>query len=81
LIPSLLALFSASVTNYIHQKETIQNLQFIQSLDVIVVTLLSVIFSMWNTNQQKADFMPRREMVNEVSEIDDFRVDTTNFID
>lgn len=56
LLPTLLAIVGAGMANYEVQTLSLSSLAFIQSIDLIVVTLLAAIIAIWSTVRQAEQY-------------------------
>ena len=55
-IPSLIAITGASISSFEHQPSKMGSLVFIQSLDLIIVTILAAIVGLWVTVRKSEDY-------------------------
>jgi hypothetical protein len=52
ILPSLIAIIGAGIANFDYQALSLTSLVFIQSIDVIIVTILAAIAAIWATVRQ-----------------------------
>ncbi len=56
ILPSVLAIAGGSIISYELQNYTTTSSSFIASMDMIVITLLGIIVSIWVTNRNDKDY-------------------------
>ena len=83
LVASILAIVGAAVANYENQTLSMDSFVFIQSIDLIIVTLLAAIASLWATARKADDYQnnisEKRNDMEEELEHDPIEADANHF--